>query len=251
MRFETVERRRVRFGTAEVARDRQERDAWLVSVDGVPQSYVDLDDPANLPFDVMRRVADVVDALPRGPLRALHIGGAACTLPRYIHHTRPGSDQLVVDYDGELVDLVNGHLPAPAGIEVRVEDGLEAIKDVDDLDLVVLDAFEGVTMPAQFAAAAFHEDVARALSRDKTFIVNVLDTPELRGVRRMRQAITARFGAPLVIADEGVLNGTGDGNVLLVATRASLPVTELDQRARKARFPARVPEQSHESVPID
>ena len=70
----------VRFGTAELVRDTARGNAWLVSVDGVAQSYVDLDDPAHLEFDYVRRFADVVDRLPPGPLDALAIGGAACTL---------------------------------------------------------------------------------------------------------------------------------------------------------------------------
>lgn len=240
MRFETVERRRVRFGMADVERDRDRQEAWLISVDGTPQSYVDLLDPASLPFDVMRRVADVVDALPPGPVNALHIGGAACSLPRYVQHTRRGSDQLVVDFDGDLVDLVNAHLPLPTGISVRVENGLDTIRSARDLDLIVVDAFEGGAMPEEFAGAEFHRHVSEALTGDRTYIVNVLDKPGLSTTTRLIDAISDQFGVPLVIADLGVLAGTGTGNVVLVSTDAALPVEELDTRAREARFPASV-----------
>ena len=37
-------------------------------------------------------------AFPPGePLRVLHLGGGALTLPRYLQHTRPASRQLVAD----------------------------------------------------------------------------------------------------------------------------------------------------------
>ncbi|MFI6096258.1 spermidine synthase [Lentzea sp. NPDC051213] len=239
-RFETVQRRRVRSGLAEVERDRTRADAWLVSVDGLPQSYVDLTDPTDLPCCAMRRVADVIDALPPAPLSALHIGGAACSLPRYIQHTRPGSDQLVVDVDGELVDLVTTHLPIPAGIDLQVENGLDTIRNVRGCDLVVVDVFEGNVMPAEFASTEFHADVAAALAGDRTYIVNVFDRPGLRATAALVSAVTEWFGEPLVIAEVGVLRGEGIGNVVIVSTDAELPVEELDRRARAARFPARV-----------
>jgi len=183
-------------------------------------------------------VADVIDALPPGPLNALHIGGAACSLPRYVQHTRRGSDQLVVDFDGELVDLVSAHLPVPSGIEVRVENGLDTIRTARDLDLIIVDAFEGNAMPEEFASREFHKHVAAALTGDRTYIVNILEQPDLRTTTRLIDVITAQFGEPLVIADTGVLAGEGLGNVVIVSTDAKLPIAELTRRARAARFPA-------------
>ncbi|MET9230280.1 fused MFS/spermidine synthase [Lentzea sp. NPDC003310] len=240
MRFETVERRRVRLGMADVERDRDRHEAWLISVDGTPQSYVDLLDPTSLPFDALRRVADVVDALPPGPLTALHIGGAAGSLPRYVQHTRRGSEQLVVDIDAELVDLVSAHLPLPTGISVRAGNGLDTIRTAHDLDLVVVDAFDGGAVPEEFASAEFQRHVSRTLTGSRTYVVTLVDRPGLPGTTRLVDAIGAQFGVPLVIADLGVLAGTGTGTVVLVSTDAPLPVAELDELARAARFPASV-----------
>src|SRR5882724_13603756 len=90
-------RRQVRFGTAELMRDLDRPNGWLLSVDGVAQSYVDLDDPSYLEFDYVRRIADVIDCVAPDtvPLDVLHVGGGACTVPRYIAATRAGSRQLV------------------------------------------------------------------------------------------------------------------------------------------------------------
>src|SRR5437764_1146294 len=74
---------------------------WTLLVDGVPQSYVDLDDPRYLEFEYMRRLASIIDAAapPGVPLRVLHLGGGALTMPRYVAATRPGSRQRVVELD--------------------------------------------------------------------------------------------------------------------------------------------------------
>ena len=114
--------RQVRLGGAELVPDIDRTDAWLLFVDGVPQSGVDLADPAYLEFEYIRRIGHVVDlAFPPGaPVHALHLGGGALTLPRYIAHTRPGSRQLVAEVDDALTDLVRARLPLPAGHRIRV-----------------------------------------------------------------------------------------------------------------------------------
>src|SRR4030081_1541605 len=109
-----------RLGAAELLRDLDRANGWLLSVDGVAQSYVDLDDPTYLDFDYVRRIGDVIDCLPPGPLQALHVGGGACTLPRYVGATRPGSRQLVFDLDGELIELVREHLDLRSVPQLRV-----------------------------------------------------------------------------------------------------------------------------------
>src|SRR5688572_23802493 len=91
-------------------------------MDGVAQSYVDLDRPTHLEFEYVRRVASVIDAIrARGqPLRVLHLGGGGLTLARYVHATRPGSSQDVVERDGALVRLVERSLPLPDAADVRI-----------------------------------------------------------------------------------------------------------------------------------
>src|ERR1700689_5738479 len=75
--------------------------AWMLLVDGTPQSHVDLDDPQYLEFEYIRRIGHVADlAGPAGqPLRVLHLGGGGLTLARYVAVTRPGSSQLAVEID--------------------------------------------------------------------------------------------------------------------------------------------------------
>ncbi|MFF3059794.1 spermidine synthase, partial [Streptomyces sp. NPDC057909] len=109
-------------GTARLLPDVDRDRAWLLTVDGAPQSYVDLDDPAHVEFEYARRLAHVLDCAgePDAPLDVLHLGGGALTLPRYVAATRPGSRQIVAEADRGLLALVTEQLPVPDGSGVTV-----------------------------------------------------------------------------------------------------------------------------------
>ena len=79
-----------------------------LEVAGTPQSHVDLDDPTHLHFEYVARMGTVIDQLrmPGQPLTAVHLGGGALTIPRYVEATRPGSRQQVIELEQPLVDLV-------------------------------------------------------------------------------------------------------------------------------------------------
>ena len=171
--------REVRLGSAELLPDIDRTDAWLLFIDGVPQSGVDLADPGYLEFEYVRRIGHAADlAFPaRQPLRALHLGGGALTLPRYLAHTRPGSRQLVAELDDALTDLVRGHLPLPAGhrIRVRAADARAVAESVrsSSYDLVIADVFAGAVTPGHLTTAEFAAATARALRPGGVYAVNV------------------------------------------------------------------------------
>src|ERR1700683_1545228 len=101
------------LGHAELLRDADRRASWMLLVDGIPQSHVDLEDPGYLDFEYVRRLGHVIDTAAaegqaqRGP----HLGAGALTLARYVAATRPGSPQLAIDADAALIDLVRARLP--------------------------------------------------------------------------------------------------------------------------------------------
>jgi hypothetical protein len=237
-------RHQVRFGIAELMRDLDRPNGWLLSVDGVAQSYVDLDDPTHLEFDYVRRIGDVIDCLPPGPLEALHVGGGACTLPRYVAATRPGSRQLVLDADGELIDLVREQLDLRSVplVRVRISDGRAGVASRHDAsaDLVVLDAFERAAMPSGLATLEFATDVARVLRPGGTLLVNISDGPGLRFARRVIATMLAVFPQLVLLAEPAVLRGRRFGNLVLAASAVELPADALARRAASAVFPARV-----------
>jgi DNA-binding NarL/FixJ family response regulator len=225
----------VDLGIAELVPDRRSPNAWALFVDGVAQSYVDLDDPAYLEFAYARRAAAAIDAVrrPRVPIDVLHLGGGGLSLPRYIAATRPGSRQRVIERDTALYRLVQERLPLPADVDVTVEIASARVAMAsaarNAYDLVILDAFEAARMPDSVATMEFAALVRPALRADGLYVVNVTDMPTLALTKRLAATLRTVFGDVSVLADPGMLRGRRFGNCLLVASpRADgLPTAEL------------------------
>ncbi|MEW1605203.1 spermine synthase [Streptomyces sp. DH-12] len=233
-------------GVAELVPDRDRPRAWTLLIDGAPQSHVDLDDPARLSFEYQRRFGHVVDlvAPPGAPLRAVHLGGGAFTLARYVAATRPRSTQQVVERDGALVRLVRRELPPDprARIRVRTADAREGLAKVPDgwAGLVVADVFGGARTPAHLTSAEFLDEVRRALALGGVYTANLADGPPLTHLRGQVATAAARFAELALIADPAVLRGKRFGNAVLVASDAPLPLAELTRRAASDPLTGRV-----------
>lgn len=235
----------VDHGEAELVGDPDRSRAWTLLVDGTAQSHVDLDDPTHLEFEYVRRLGHVVDAVapPATPLRALHLGGGAWTLARYVATTRPGSPQTVVELDGALAELVAHRLPADGlGIDVRIGDARAALTRVapGSVDLLVLDVFGGARTPAHLTSAEFLDAAAAVLSPGGVYAANVADGGRLSFARGQAAAARARFAEVALIVPPAVRDGRRFGNLVLVASRAPLPLERLVRRTAADPFPARV-----------
>ncbi|WP_324784034.1 fused MFS/spermidine synthase [Streptomyces sp. H51] len=233
-------------GLAELVPDRDRARAWTLLIDGAPQSHVDLDDPARLSFEYQRRFGHVVDlAAPAGkPIHAVHLGGGALTLARYVAATRPRSTQQVVERDAALVRLVRRELPLEpnARIRVRCADAREGLRKVPDgwADLIVADVFSGARTPAHLTSTEFLDEVRRALRPGGLYAANLADGPPLAHLRGQIATAAARFPELALVADPTVLRGKRFGNAVLVASDAPLPVAELTRKAAGDPHPGRV-----------
>jgi spermidine synthase len=223
-------------GRAELLRDADRPAAWMLLVDGVPQSHVDLDDPGYLDFEYVRRIGHVIDAAaPAGqPLRVLHLGAGALTLARYVAATRPGSPQLAVEADAELVDLVRLRLP-PRNPRLRIRIGdaraeLERLRP-GSFDVVVADVFDGGRTPAHLTSAEFWAAVRRAVRGAGVAVANVADGAPLAHARAQVATALTAFPHACLIADAGVLRGRRFGNLVLAVSPGPLPTDELTRRA--------------------
>lgn len=233
-------------GLAELIPDRDRARAWTLLIDGAPQSHVDLDDPAHLSFEYQRRLGHVIDlvAAPGKPVQAVHLGGGALTLARYVAATRPRSTQQVVERDAALVQLVRRELPLDRAARVRVRsaDAREGLAKVPDgwADLVIADVFSGARTPAHLTSTEFLDEVRRALRPGGWYAANLADGPPLAHLRGQIATAAARFAELALVADPTVLRGKRFGNAVLVAGDLPLPVAELTRRAASDPHPARV-----------
>jgi spermidine synthase len=232
----------------ELLRDADRRAAWMLLIDGVPQSHVDLDDPGYLDFEYVRRIGHVIDeAAPAGqPLRVLHLGAGALTLARYVASTRPGSPQLAVEVDAALVDLIRLRLP-PRNPRLRVRVGdaraeLERLRP-GSFDVVIADVFAGGRTPAHLTSAEFWTAARRVVHgafNGGVVAANVADGAPLAHARAQVATARAVFPHACLIADAAVLRGRRFGNLVLAASPEPLPVDALIRRTAGDPMPGRV-----------
>ncbi|WP_210439444.1 fused MFS/spermidine synthase [Nocardioides xinjiangensis] len=205
-------------------------------LDGLRHSYVDREDPTFLEFEYVQAMASVVDtAYPPGePIRAHHLGAGGLTLPRYVAATRPGSASTVSEIDGGVVAADERLLgdDFPAGTDVRVEDGRLAIDGLGarSLDLVVGDAFGGVSVPWHLATLEALDGLGRALDDDGLYVANVIDHGPLHFARAYVRTTAEVFGEVALLADPRVLAGEDGGNLVVVASRSPVDVAAILDR---------------------
>jgi len=219
---------------------------FVLRMAGMNQSHVDLAHPTRLEFEYVRRIADVLDlAAPSGaPLRVVHVGGAGMTLPRYVAALRPRSPQVVLEPAVDVTELVRRELPLPqrSGIKVRPLGGRPGIAELGDgyAEVVVLDAFSSARVPGELVTAEFFADVARVLSADGLFVLNLTDRAPFSWTRRVIAALRVSFSELLISAEPATLRARRVGNLVVVASRSAVPLTALQARAASAPAPYRV-----------
>jgi MFS family permease len=140
-----------------IERDPTNPDVRNLYLDRLRHAHVDLGDPTNLDVRYVRLFADVAGGMPGGPLRALHVGGGGFSFPRYLAEVRPGTENLVLEIDAELVRIAKRELGLAEGkdLQVDVGDARLALDDLDDgsYDVVVGDAFAGESVPWHLTTA--------------------------------------------------------------------------------------------------
>ncbi|MEU0304897.1 fused MFS/spermidine synthase [Streptomyces cyaneofuscatus] len=220
-----------RYHCARIVADPERATGRTLVLDGLRHSYVDVEDPTHLRFGYVRAFASVVDtAFPAGdPLAAHHIGGGGLTFPRYLAAARPGTRSLVSEIDGGVVriDREQLNLGASSGIDVRVEDARLGLKrlETDSRDLVVGDAFGGVSVPWHLTTTEALRDVHRALKKDGLYAANVIDHGRLAFARAQVATLAEVFehvaviGAPVDIGLDPTGTPLGGNMVLLASDR--------------------------------
>ena len=234
---------------ARIEPDRWDSGSYQLVVDGTPQSHVDLDNPSRLFFEYVQRIGHVIDEWgdPGEPLTAVHLGAGALTLPRYIHATRPGSRQQVIELDEELMGFVREHLPLPrqSGIRLRYGDARETLARLPAalrgaVDIVVVDVFSGARIPAHVTSVEFYEELRAFLAPGGIVAVNIADGPGLAFARSQAATLQYVFAEVAILAETGVLKSRRFGNVVMAAGADSLPLDWMPRLMARGPHPATV-----------
>ncbi|ALE86185.1 hypothetical protein XF36_26135 [Pseudonocardia sp. HH130629-09] len=239
-------------------------------LDDLRHSYVRLGDPAHLEFAYTKRFAAAIDtAFPQPrPVDAVHVGGGALTMPRWLAATRPGSTSTVLELDPGVIDLGVRSLDAGTipGTTVRTGDArvnLAALPD-DSADLVVGDAFGARSVPWHLSTTEFLDEVARVLRPGGVYVLNVIDRYPLDLVRAATATVESRFATTMLLARPDEFAPGGGGNVVVVASDRPLDPAALDAAvarageagavldpARTAAFTAGTPVLTDDRAPVD
>lgn len=221
--------------------------AWVLSIGGAEQSHVDVGHPGEIFYEYLRRLANHLDLLrePGVPLRVLHLGAGALTLARYVHATRPGSAQVAVDSERELLAFVLDTLPMPAGAVLRTLPGdaravLSAELAGQEYDAIVLDVFSGADAPAHLTGPDFYGELAAHLAPAGAALINVGDDPPLAFAKSQLAAMESVFGFVSASAPADLFGGRYPGNMILMGTDAAWDAPRLDALRAAGPHPAAV-----------
>lgn len=228
---------------------------YELSVDGIPQSVVSMTEPTALEYAYIQHIARAIDAAadPGEPLFTVHLGAGALTLARYVEATRPGSPQLVVEFEPALYAAVIAALPLPADADLRVIFGdARAIADADltgegrspspaldaattgatavdtdwvDAQFTVVDLWDAAVIRQRVASQEFYRRVAARSAADGVVAVNLLDGHPFEYSRRQAATLSTVFEHVAVVLDAEPTDEDGPlGNVVVFASDDPLEI---------------------------
>jgi len=215
---------------AEIDEDAFTEGAFILSIGGAQQSHVDLGKPGHVFYEYLRRIANVLDIFkPAGePIRVVHLGAGALTLARYVQAKRPGSEQVAVELERELLDFALEHLPLPDGTRCSmvIEDARAALDRFEpgSFDAVVLDVFASEDAPVHLTDQAFYRALTSLTAPGGVVLVNVGDDPPLTFARAQTRRLREAADDVAVLADAAMISGQMAGNIVLVGTDSEWPV---------------------------
>ncbi len=201
---------------------------YVLMLDELAHSYVDLRDPTKLEFAYIRWIAKALDATspPPKPIDVVFLGGGGFTLPRWLGATRPGSRALVLEVDRELVEFDEAHLDLRRSPDLRIEtgDARLTMRDVpsDSADVVVGDAFGALVIPWHLATAEWTDEVKRVLEPDGIYTLNVVDEPPLDLLKAETATVLDAFKHVRIVTF-GQLEHPAGGNAVLLASDRPIP----------------------------
>lgn len=240
-------------GLAEIEADPYGAGRYILKVNGVSSSHIDLNDPSFLDFEYMRWMEPVFDfGYPRElfdgrqrKLRVLHLGGGGCSMARWVAASYDNARQVVVELDAKLAELVRTHFEIPRSplVRLRVGDAGQVLPGLSDhsRDVIIRDVFAGNTTPRELTTVDYARHAQRVLDVGGTYLINCGDTADLAGARAEAATLSSVFGHVAMIADPPMFKGRRYGNIVFLASDQPLPLgAAFERNLRTAPLPAQL-----------
>ncbi|WP_431710882.1 spermidine synthase [Glutamicibacter uratoxydans] len=243
----------IETGLAEIEADPYGAGRFILKVNGVPSSHIDLNDPTFLDFEYMRWMEPVFtfgypvqefDGRQR-KLRVLHLGGGGCSMARWVAATYNNARQVVVELDAKLAELVRIHFAIPRAplVRLRVGDAVVVLPELSEAsrDVIIRDVFAGNTTPRELTTVEYAKHAQRVLDVGGTYLVNCGDTADLAGARAEAATLSSVFEHVAMIADPPMFKGRRYGNIVFMASDTPLHLgPAFERNLRTAPLPAQV-----------
>ena len=209
--------------------------ARLLVLDDLVHSFVDVRQPTALGLEYAGVLAAGIDVMspPGTPIKTLHIGGGAFSLPRYLAAVRPGSVNTVMELDQAVVDTAREdfELRDEPGLKIHVGDARLLVRDepARTYDFAIGDAFSGRSAPWHLTTEEFLDEVEGLLRPRGAYLMNVIDG-KLRFARA--EANTLRQ----VFRHVAVFRSQTTTNQILMASNAPIDSAAIAAEARERRI---------------
>jgi Spermine/spermidine synthase domain len=191
-------------------------------------SYTNVDDPTDLRLLYARDVIAAMDVAASSADHVVSIGGGGETLVRYLATTRPRTTQTVIEIDAMLARTVRERLGPFANDELvttLVADARLVIDEgtVSRADVVIGDAFSGLSVPWHLTTREFVGSIERLLTTDGIYVMNIVDAGSYDLARAELATLQTVFSDVVVLARPAVFEGAGPNTNLVVIAGAELP----------------------------
>lgn len=108
----------------------------------------------------------------KGNIMILGLGSG--TFATYCDRYFPGADIQGAEIDQKIADIASEYFNLPDNVEVAVEDGRAYLHASDQkYDVIMVDAYQDITIPFQMSSVEFFEEVRGHLTDDGVMVVNM------------------------------------------------------------------------------
>lgn len=222
------------YHCAVVSSDPETASLLTLELDGLRHSAVDLDDPTHLEFPYTQALGAVADLVLEdtrdGDPSVLHLGAGGMTLPRYLQEVHPQVASIVVEVDRGVAELNSTALGPSPDVELVVDDGRLVLGDVEagSQELVIGDAFGGISPPWHLTTAEAVRAIERTLVAGGTYVANVIDHGPLSFAKAETATVAGVFAEVVVLADPPTIDGEDGGNLLILASDVPIDLAGLE-----------------------